>query len=138
MRRKRIEVKIYALTDLEDKVFYVGCTTRGLKNRLCGHLSGARAWESWRNSLKDQKIRSLNFRVKIKELQSVFVLAFDHGYAQKSAEKLEEKWIKAYLNIGVELCNCEFTENKTVKGSTKNKAKKGKNPNIIGTVSENM
>lgn len=136
--KKRIEVKIYALSDYQDNVFYIGCTTRGLKHRLQLHLSQCKVYESWSNSLKNQKIRSLNFEVKIKELQTVSVVARDLRSAQKSAEHIEEKWIKAYLNIGVDLCNCEFTDNKTVKGSTKNKVRTGKNPNIIATVSENM
>lgn len=116
---KKFEAKIYTLTDFDNNVFYVGCTTVGLKQRLQQHLSSCNSYDSWSNSLKVQKIRSLNFRVRINELETVVVFATNRRCASRKAEVYERRWIKKFEGMGIELCNCSFTTNEKVKGNTK-------------------
>lgn len=113
------EATIYALTDFEDNVFYIGCTVRDLNKRLIGHIASSKAYKCWSNNLKDQKVRSLEFKVKIKKLDSITVKGVDSREACRSAAWLESRWIKKYLSNGISLCNCSYTERDYQSGSNK-------------------
>lgn len=113
------EVKIYALTDCSDNVFYIGCTTKILKDRLCAHLSSTRAWDSWRKSRKDEKIRELDFRVNIKELERFGVFGIDKREVVRNADLFERRWIEKYIDEGIDLCNTVFIKDKCERESKK-------------------
>ena len=101
MKAKRMmSVKIYALTDVEGSVFYVGQTFGPVEDRLRSHVCQAR-----RNARfcerKTAKIVSLEYRVNVLVLDVVMVKN------RKEALKEELKWIQHYLNTGVQLVNRE-------------------------------
>lgn len=100
-----MKATIYALTDYEDKVFYIGCTTQSLLLRLSGHISEARKNWPYTNQLKNEKIRALDYRIRIKELETVAVSGRNSACAQRSAAPIEHDWIKKFSKEGVELCN---------------------------------
>lgn len=111
--------RIYALTDNDDNVFYVGCTLKSLNNRLIQHISATKTHDGWANSRKNQKIRSLNYQVKIKELESFAVVGKEKREAQRNAAAFENKWINKFLKDGVELTNCTIPKQQRQKGNTK-------------------
>lgn len=103
-------VKIYTLTDYNNRPFYVGCTVHELESRLKGHLYEARFDRTHCNILKNQKIRSLDFEVMIKAL---FIVPADKGYYfRRTAMKAETVWINKMLSEGYELCNSEKERNR--------------------------
>lgn len=113
------EAKIYALTDFDDKIFYIGCTTRSLKTRLQMHIGESKQHNSWSNSRRIQKIRALNCNVKIKELHSFGTFGINKSEAIRNAAIIENEWIRKYLDAGVDLCNCVDFKTQTQKGSKK-------------------
>lgn len=113
------EAKVYALTDFDDNVFYIGCTTKPLFKRLQLHIGGTKSYDSWRNSRKDEKVRALDFKVKIKELHSFGIFGVNKSEAIRKAAFIENQWIKKYLDAGCDLCNCIDFKTQTQKGSKK-------------------
>lgn len=101
--------KIYTLTDYDNNPFYVGCTVHSLIDRLKSHLSEAKRNRTYTNVIKNEKIRSLNFRVRIKTLFIVPVgsKGGNRYDAQRSALRIETEWIRKLLSEGFELCNSE-------------------------------
>lgn len=107
-------VKIYTLTDLENIPFYVGCTVLELRVRMMNHIYDSRLDKTYSNVLKNNKIRSLNFQIKIKAL---FIVPVDNcrGYlARRRGEQIETYWIQRMLTEGYELCNSAKERNRTV------------------------
>lgn len=113
------EAKIYGLTDMEDKIFYIGCTTMKPVERLRLHVNKTKMYDSWSNNRKDQKIRSLDHKIKMVVLHSFGVFGIDKREAAKFASIEEERWIKKYLEAGVELVNCTDWKKHRKKGSKK-------------------
>lgn len=113
------EAKIYALTDFDDKIFYIGCTTKPLKVRLQMHLGNVKQHGSWSNSKRVQRIRMLNENVKIKELYSFGTFGINKSEAIRKASFIETVWIKKYLDAGFDLCNCIDFKTQRQKGSKK-------------------
>jgi hypothetical protein len=109
------EARVYALTDFDGNVFYVGCTTRSLKERLFGHLGHAKAYDNWTINEKCEKIRTLDFKVKIIELERLGVFGIDNREAARFGAVYEKKWIDKFISEGIALTNCEHTEKKARK-----------------------
>lgn len=97
--------KIYALVDENDTAFYVGCTVQDLKVRLYAHIKEAQKNEVWANALKNNKIRSLDYKISIRQLDSRVVRGENGKRALLKAAKVEQGWIKRFLDAGFELCN---------------------------------
>lgn len=97
--------KIYALTDKNNVPFYVGCTVQELLTRRSGHITEASKSYFSGNILKNEKIRSLNFKVRIRLLFLLDVKAETKWIAQRSCRRFERYWIKRLLDEGYELCN---------------------------------
>lgn len=106
INEKLFDVRIYALTDFDDNVFYVGCTSMKLRKRLLCHLQEARVTAFYSNNRKCAKIISLDFNVKIKELDFLIVKAYKKAKAPIKAKWLEEVWINRFVLNGHELTNC--------------------------------
>ena len=98
---------VYVLTDMDKNVFYVGCTTQTLTNRLLGHLNAAKKNYPYTNIAKNEKIRSLDFNVLIKEVDCVTVKAISSKKAILLAEKLEHQWIVKIYTSGIMLFNSQ-------------------------------
>lgn len=108
--------KIYALTDNEDRPFYVGCTVQDLELRKSGHVYEAMKNDAWMNQFKNDKIRSLKFKIGVRILDSVPVKGKNKRAAQRMASKQEKYWIKKLLSEGFELCNRVHGNIKYVRG----------------------
>ena len=96
---------VYVLTDFSDNVFYVGCTILGIENRLTGHISEAKANMPYTNKLKNAKIRSLKYQVRIKEVDRMLVSGFKGYECNRKANALETKWLLHYYHEGAQLVN---------------------------------
>lgn len=99
---------IYALTDDNDKIFYIGCTIQELGKRMKAHLVEAKMNMPYTNRLKNNKIRSLDYKIRIKELDRAFVSGRNKTCAQRSAMPIENIWIKKFSREGIDLCNREL------------------------------
>lgn len=97
--------RIYTLSDINDNVFYVGCTTQDLQKRLACHLAEAKANTPKSNSLKNLFIMALDFRVTIRIVEEKFVTGFKAYSAVTKAKDLELKWVRKFISRGATLCN---------------------------------
>lgn len=103
---------IYVLTDMSDNVFYVGCTIQPLETRLVQHFAEAKSKANYGNAAKNEKIRSLDFKVKIKEVERVLVSPSrrgSKGYClNRQGHKAENEWILKFHRMGIPLTNREY------------------------------
>lgn len=97
--------KIYVLTDRHIVPFYVGCTVQELMTRRSGHITEARKNMSFTNPVKNEKIRSLDFKIRVRLLFLIHVKAETKWLAQRSCAHIERYWIRRLINEGYELCN---------------------------------
>lgn len=97
--------KIYALTDRNNVPFYVGCTVQELMTRRTGHITEARKNHRYTNAVKNEKIRSLDFKIRIRLLFLIHVKAETKHLAQRSCYIFERYWLKRFLKKGYQLCN---------------------------------
>lgn len=97
--------KIYALTDRNNVPFYVGCTVQELMTRRSGHITEASKGYWYGNAIKNEKIRSLQFKIRVRLLFLIDVKAETKWIAQRSCRSFERYWIKRLLSEGYELCN---------------------------------
>lgn len=106
-RRKYMEgyAFIYVLTDLFDNVFYVGCTIQPIEKRLQVHIIESRASRPNTNKAKIEKIRSLDYNVKIKEIARVWVKGYKGYEMNAGGRKLEREWMLKYHRMGCDLTN---------------------------------
>lgn len=100
--------KIYTLSDEYGNVFYVGCATQDLAIRLKLHLTNARACNGTTNRKKDRLIRALEYKVVIKEVDSIWVTGSDRKYLHHKARHLESDWILKFHLMGYKLTNINF------------------------------
>lgn len=108
-----LDAIIYALTDYDDQIFYIGSTIQSLDQRMMGHLTEARHNRAYTNVLKNNKIRSLDYKIRIKEIDRMTVWGRNATCAQRSAILLERSWIKKFSEAGVQLCNRERIKKET-------------------------
>lgn len=94
--------KIYTLMDIDGGVFYVGCTTQPLQQRLNLHILQSKRIGK---SDKDKKIKSLQYKVIIKEVDRMWVTAIKGQWALAKAKYLEGQWIIKYKEMGFDLTN---------------------------------
>lgn len=103
--RNLFDAKIYALTDVEENIFYVGCTLNSLKKRRAEHIKGSVEGAAYSRGKKAQKIRSLNYDILIQELCSFGVFGLNKREAQINAFPIEKIWVDKMLSDGHPLCN---------------------------------
>ena len=99
--------KIYALTDADDHIFYVGMTTSPLQVRLTNHLTETNY--PWANSAKCKKIRALKRKVLIKTLDIIWLTGDTVNANLSKAKALEVQWIRKMIDAGIELTNRQKT-----------------------------
>lgn len=97
--------KIYCLADEFENIFYIGCTTRSLAQRLAAHLSEARTTPASTTNAKVKKIRALYMKVFIRELDIIWITSTNPQILPEYAIELEKFWINKYFDGGVELTN---------------------------------
>lgn len=108
---------IYVLTDLNGNVFYVGCTIKPLEFRLKLHLSDAKANRRFTNKVKNEKIRSLDYKVLIKEVDRILGGGYKGYQINSAGRKLEMDWILKYHNSG-----CQLTNGRELQHALKNRS----------------
>lgn len=98
--------KIYTLSDYKGNVFYVGCTIQKLQYRLYAHLYCAK--NGTHNKAKAALIKSLDYKIIIKEVDRVEVTG-KNGWSMKfDARVLEREWVKKYIDMGHKLTNYQL------------------------------
>lgn len=95
--------KIYTLSDYDGIVFYVGCTSRSLEQRLTGHILQAK--KALHFDKKCLKIRKCGFKIFINEIDSVYITGSRPKFALPDAYKKEKEWIARYFLEGHPLTN---------------------------------
>lgn len=103
--RKLFDVRIYALADFSGNVFYIGATTVKLWQRKFQHVQTSKPFTQFSRSPRAKKIRELDYKIKIIELDVAGCFGVDRREAQINAQGIEMKWIKRFLDEGVELVN---------------------------------
>jgi hypothetical protein len=97
---------IYVLTDYSDNIFYVGCTIRPLAQRLKLHLNEAKGDYKNTNKVKNEKIRSIDYKVLIKEIDRVKGQGYNGYQINAAGRKRETLWMLKYHFAGCNLANC--------------------------------
>jgi len=103
--------RIYVLTDMDGKVFYVGMTTQNLEKRFFEHLNEIRHlkgkrvnWVTDRIS-KIRKICELDFKIQIQAIEILWLTSdTSNGLRNKGIER-ENYWIKKMAERGHQLTN---------------------------------
>lgn len=99
-----ITYRIYCLKNpSNNEIFYVGKTTKKLKERLTGHIGSINSNGS--NQIKNDYIKSIletGARPVIEEIEAIFGTCFIHK-AEASAR--EYYWINHYQSSGIKLTN---------------------------------
>ena len=98
--------KIYTLSDVLGNVFYVGCTIGSLEQRLKNHLSDSKGQlRRFMNQEKNTKIRALEYKILIKEVDRMEVSGWKGYQMNCQARPLEYKWIIKFHKAGANLTN---------------------------------
>lgn len=97
--------RVYMLSDFEGNVFYIGCTIQPLSVRLKMHLQEAKTNRVFTNKDKNKKIKELDFKVLVTELEKVEVSGYKGYQMNGRARDVEMKWLIHYHNTGSLLTN---------------------------------
>jgi hypothetical protein len=96
------KVRIYTLSDKAGDVFYVGCTTKPINERLISHINEARV--SSVGSKKNEKIAELGYEV-LATLVEIRDIEVDQWGSSREKTELEYLWINKYRALGYSLTN---------------------------------
>jgi GIY-YIG catalytic domain len=97
--------KVYTLADKSGNVFYVGCTTMTVEQRLCQHISEAKRNSKGTNTRKNLIISKLNYEIVATIVDMVWLTSSRSRLSGQRINKIEKKWIEKYVALGYELCN---------------------------------
>lgn len=100
--------KIYALSDNNGSVFYIGCTIKSLDERKGGHIRDAKYNNG--NKKKNEIIRSLNYDFIITQIDQKYVTARWSNDTVSQSLPLERYWIAKYEEMGADLCNISYAK----------------------------
>lgn len=118
---KKYTAIIYSLSDA-DGVFYVGCTTGTVEQRLQGHIGDAKFWHRDKEGSTNPKIQRIiksNFQVVATILEITEVQGLSRRSAATHGSHLERKWIQHFKEQGCEMCNSVLLgDNKQFVGKT--------------------
>lgn len=96
--------KVYTLSDEKGNVFYVGCTTQSVPNRLSQHITAARSGIQ-NNIEKNAIIKSLDYKVRAQIVDMIWVTSRRSKDLIHKAKEFERNWIIRFHQMGYNLCN---------------------------------
>lgn len=105
--------KIYILSDSSGNVFYVGCTTQRIEQRVKQHIAEAKYCYPNTNKKKGKIIRDCGYNVIATIVHLFWVTANKTKNLRYCTKHIEKDWIEKYRLLGYELTNRSISDKKS-------------------------